>query len=197
MSSRHSAAALIAGVVVVFSSIIQADIIYVDDDNCPGPGSGTGEDPFCSIQDAIDAAVDGDEIIVAPGTYFEAVNFVGKAITLRSSDGPEVTIIDATGQGQVSVVICETLEGPDTVLEGFTITGGTGTDRGGFDWGGGMFNVSSHPTVTDCWFSGNSADNGGGMANLGSPPTWPTACSVGIQQSSVVAEFSTGQATLR
>ncbi len=67
-------------------SSAQADTIYVDDDNCPGPGSGMEGDPYCSIQTAIDNAVDGDEIVVAPGTYFETIDFLGKAITLRSSD---------------------------------------------------------------------------------------------------------------
>ena len=41
---------------------------HVDDDNCPGPGSGTPGDPFCRVQDAIDAALDNDEVVVAPGT---------------------------------------------------------------------------------------------------------------------------------
>ena len=69
-------------------------IWYVDDDNCPGPGSGTQEDPFCKIQDGINAASDGDTVLVLPGTYIENINFLGKAITLMSSDGPEVTTID-------------------------------------------------------------------------------------------------------
>ncbi len=115
---------VIMAVVGVFSSA-NADLIFVDDDNCPGPGSGMEGDPYCSIQTAIDAAVVTDEIVVAPGTYFETINFLGKAITLRSSDGPEVTTIDAEGMG--TVVTCESGEVQDTVLDGFTVTGGTGT----------------------------------------------------------------------
>ena len=42
---------------------------HVDDDNCPGPGVGTAEDPFCRIQDAMSVSANGDEIVVAPGTY--------------------------------------------------------------------------------------------------------------------------------
>jgi parallel beta-helix repeat protein len=155
-------------VVAVFSSA-QADTIHVDDD-CPGPGDGSEANPYCSIQTAIDAAVDTDEIVVAPGTYVEAINFLGKAITLSSSDGAEVTVIDAQETG--TVVTCESGEGPDTVLEGFTITGGVGTDPGnGHLRGGGMYNVLSSPTVADCTFSGNTALWGGGMYNFGGNPT--------------------------
>ena len=83
---------LICAVTVLAVSTAQADTIYVDAANCPGPGSGMELDPYCSIQIAIDNAVDTDEIIAAPGTYFETINFLGKAITLRSSDGAEVTM---------------------------------------------------------------------------------------------------------
>ena len=58
-----------------------------------------------SIQDAIDGASDGDEIIVHPGTYYECIDFLGRAISLRSSDGPGVTTIDATGLND-TVVRC-------------------------------------------------------------------------------------------
>ncbi len=153
---------VIVAVVGVFSSA-NADLIFVDDDNCPGPGSGMEGDPFCSIQTALDNAVDTDEIVVAPGTYFETINFLGKAIWLQSSDGAEVTIIDAQQAGSVVTTF---LASQDTALEGFTITGGNSSD------GAGMYNLVSSPTVTNCTFTGNtSSDTGGGMYNLMSSPT--------------------------
>ncbi len=148
MSFTRQFAAVFA--VAVFSSA-QAETIYVDV-NCPGPGDGSELDPYCSIQTAIDNAVDTDEIVVAPGTYFETINFLGKAIWLRSSDGPEVTIIDGTGF--FHVVQCVSGEGPDTVLDGFTITGGNANGSNPDNRGGGMYNDNSSPTVTNCTFSG-------------------------------------------
>ena len=118
-----------------------------------------------SIQAAINVAAAGDEIIVAPGTYFETIDFLGKAIALRSSGGPLVTVIDGSGAGG-SVVQCVNAEGPGTVLEGFTITGGNA------DTGGGMRNVGSSPTINECIFTGNTAvDRGGGMYNREGSPT--------------------------
>ena len=126
---------------------------------------------YPTIQSCIDAAVSGvDECNVAPGTYHETINFLGKAITVRSSGGADVTTIDATGVGG-SVVSCRSHEGPDSVLDGFTITGGTGTDLGGFTSGGGMYNNYSSPTVTDCKFSGNTGRFGGAMSNYYGSPT--------------------------
>jgi hypothetical protein len=172
VSSRHL---LIVAVVGLFSTA-QAGTIYVDDDNCPGPGSGSPGDPYCSIQTAIDNAVDTDEIIVAPGTYNETINLLGKAVWLHSSHGPDVTIVDAQQSG--TVVTCDSGEGPATVLEGFTLTGGTGTwfeVWPGWPYrfiGGGMFNNASSPTVTECTFTDNWAeDDGGGMYSWNSSPT--------------------------
>jgi hypothetical protein len=135
---------------------------HVDDDACPAPGSGTELDPFCSIQVAIAAAADGDEIVVAPGTYGEAIDLLGKAVHLRSSDGRDVTTIDATGLG-TSVVRLVGGEGPDTLLEGFTITGGTGSDLAGFLAGGGIMVWDGSPHVRACTIEDNTAELGGGV----------------------------------
>ena len=123
-----------------------------------------------SIQAAINDASAGDEIIVHPGTYYEAIDFLGKAIHLHSSDGQSVTTIDAAGF-DTSAVTCASAEGPDTILEGFTITGGTGTEVEYERYGGGMYNNTSSPTVTSCIFSLNSANHGGGMRNSSASPT--------------------------
>jgi hypothetical protein len=124
-----------------------------------------------TIQSAINTAGHFDVIVVAPGTYHETINFLGKAITLRSSGGAALTTIDATGLGG-SVVTCASGEGAGTVLNGFTITGGTGTQPPEFNdlLGGGMYNGGSNPTVTNCTFSGNTAPFGSGMFNYNSSP---------------------------
>jgi len=127
---------------------------------------------FNSIQEAINEAYTGDQIVVAPETYNEAIDFKGKAIGLYSSGGPEVTTIDGTGH--YHVVQCISGENAGTVLEGFTITGGNANDLfyTAHRIGGGMLNNGSSPTVTDCNFSNNSAStNGGGMYCDSSSPT--------------------------
>ncbi len=68
---------LICALTVLAVSTAQSATIFVDAANCPGPGDGSVGDPYCSIQTAIDNAVDTDEIVVAPGTYFETIITVG------------------------------------------------------------------------------------------------------------------------
>jgi len=103
--------------------------------------------PGDSIPAAIDAAIDYDEIVVGPGKYVETINFSGKAIVLRSSGGPDITMITTDAAGPGPVVVCTSGEDHETVLEGFTISGP--------DWisgpfwhrsdAGGMYNESSCP----------------------------------------------------
>lgn len=84
---------------------------------------GGGE--FTRIQDAIQVANHGDVVSVAPGHYVERILFGGRRIQVRSTDGPNLTTIDAAGSG--SVVTMSFGESGETSLEGFTLTGGTGT----------------------------------------------------------------------
>ena len=173
MTTRHIAR--MAAAILLAVSTAQADVIHVDAASCPGPGDGSVGDPCRSLQTAIDNAVDTDEVIVAAGTYFETIDFLGKAIWLHSSGGAEVTTID--GVGEPHVVQCVSSEGPDTVLDGFTITGGNADGAFPDNVGGGMRNSSSSPTVTNCTFSGNSANSsGGGMHNASNSRPTVTNC---------------------
>ena len=63
--------------------------IRVDDDNCPGPGDGSKANPFCDIQDAVDAATDGAKIKVAPGTYGSVIFKAGYSANDVKIDGKE------------------------------------------------------------------------------------------------------------
>ena len=117
-----------------------------------------------AIQSAIDHSNQGDQIEVAPGTYYEAIDLSGKAVRLYSSSGPQATTIDANGA--YHAVQCVSGEDANTILEGFTITGGNADGAFINDQGAGMYNYSSSPTVTNCTFSGNTAFyGGGGMCN--------------------------------
>ncbi len=76
-------------------------LVYVDVNNNSGPWDGTFSSPFQTLQDGIDAAADGDTILVLPGIYSNPrdrdLNFVGKAVLLISAGGPTATILDGLG----------------------------------------------------------------------------------------------------
>ena len=123
-----------------------------------------GSGDFPTIQDAIDAAADGDEIVVHPGMYSEAIDLLGKAIALRSSDPNDPYVVENTiidGNGAYHVVQCLSGEGPDTVLSGFTITGGDADGGSHSDnCGGGVFcSNNSNPTLANCKIVGNTASD--------------------------------------
>ena len=82
-----------------------------------------------TVQAAISAASTGQTVSVLPGTYTEHINFLGKAITVTSSDGPSATIINGSLNG--TVVTFSTGEGTASVLSGFTITHGNSSLDGG------------------------------------------------------------------
>jgi hypothetical protein len=120
-----------------------------------------------TIQAGINAAKNGDTVLVAPGTYMENINFKGKAITVTSSNGPKLTIIDGNKAGP-----CATFNSGETVksvLKGFTLTNGVGPGPYYTDGGGVAIGYSS-PTVTGNVIAGNVGNNGGGIgSSFGSP----------------------------
>jgi serine protease AprX len=128
-----------------------------------------------TIQDAIDAAEDGDIVIIDPGIYTGEGNrdldFKGKAITLRSIDPDDPDVVATTVincQGSESEphhgFYFHTNEDASSVLAGFTITGG-------YEWlGGAIYCINSSPTIRNCVLVDNSADLGGGMHNTNCSP---------------------------
>jgi hypothetical protein len=110
-----------------------------------------------TIQAGINAASNGDTVLVAPGTYTENINFGGKAITVTSSGGPSVTIIDGGAKG--TVVTFNSGETTSSVLSGFTIRNGL---QNGYD-GGGISISSASPTITGNIITGNHAVDGCGI----------------------------------
>ena len=75
---------------------------------------------YSSMQGAINAAVDGDTVIVAPGTYNETMTISGKAITIRSSAGASTTKIDRANAGG-DVFTINSAPSAGVTIQGFTI----------------------------------------------------------------------------
>lgn len=151
-------------------------------------------DEYTTIQSAINDANDGDTILVGQGRYKENINFLGKAITITSftPDDPNVvkaTIIDGNCPDDpnfASVVTFCNEEDANSILIGFTITGGTGSwlpvswQYKGVNWnrcGGGVlcYNMAQ-PTIMFNIFRNNSAGQGGAIYVYGDPvnPETPT-----------------------
>ena len=115
--------------IVIFYIALLPFFIFADTINVPADTS--------TIQGGISLATNGDIVLVAEGTYYENINFKGKLITVASHflmDGDtshiSATIIDGsqnTNPDSGSVVYFISGEDTNSVLYGFTITGGTGT----------------------------------------------------------------------
>ena len=165
-SSRHSSGLriLLSAILTVVTYInLNATVINVPAD-------------YPAIQQGIDASVDGDTVLVQPGTYVENVNFNGHNIvvgslflTTQDTSYISQTIIDGDQSG--SVVTFENGENNTTSITAFTITNGLSGLGGGIHC-----NNGSSPNITYNIIEGNTADgslgnHGGGVCCLnGSNP---------------------------
>jgi len=150
----------------------EAAMLYVDvslgDDGLDGRSpvreeGATG--PTATIRAAVGLACDGDRIEVAPGEYYERIDFLGKSLHLRAAEGPASTTIDAYFSGPAVTL---TPWGKDLrgTLEGFRITNGR------WERGGGIRCDSASLHVLACEIVCNYADadngrrqaTGGGIA---------------------------------
>jgi len=154
--------------VFVFGAVLEVPAVYPD------------------IQAGIDAAENGDTVLVADGLYAGAGNrcleLRGKAITVRSENGYQNCTITADYY-EYGFHIYEG-EGPDCVIEGFTIQyanlGGIRIDNASptinacrldHNYCGGMVIYDGDPMVERCIFSYNVGANGGGMLLSNASPS--------------------------
>lgn len=150
------------------------NVIYVDVNGPNDPGTGTFDDPFRKIQDAIDAATSGDIIEIWPGLYTGNGNYNldpnGKSITIRSVNpwDPTIvanTIIDPNHLGRSFYF--HSGEDTNCVVAGFTLQNGA-TDGSG----GAMYCFDSSPIVRNCVIIKNTATwSGGGIYFFNSEST--------------------------
>ena len=138
--------------------------IYVATDGNDVTGDGSEENPFRTIQKGIDTAADGYTVIVQPGLYEENINFLGKNITLKSTDPTNENIINSTiidGTDVNSVVTFSGTESSSCVLSGFTITNGMAPG------GGGIYGNGTMATIENNTICGNAGTGGGKPGDYG------------------------------
>lgn len=147
----------------------ESTIWYVDDD-ATGFGTGAADDPFISVTYAVSRpeVADGDTVAVLPGSYLnESIQVDGLALTIVSTEGPGATTLYGPPPvfGRGTSVLFARGATTEVVLEGFRITGGTGSlEASGFvEFVGGGVSVIAGARVAlrDCEFEGNYADRGG------------------------------------
>ncbi len=178
---------LVWGVVLLFDgvSLVSADpnVLYV----APGGLCGGAVPCYSSIQHAVDAASDGDQIKIAVGHYssvelcsgMSQIVYISKTITLGGgytvTDWSHIesasTILDAQSQGRVAYVT-----GSVTVtLENLVLTGGNATAAGGSDVGGGIYVNGANLSVVQNIISNNVAGSGGAIHAVGASVTVQTS----------------------
>jgi len=172
---------------------------------------------FPTIQRAIDAARNGDIIEILPGTYTGSgnnnIDFRGKSITVRSTAGPDDTVILCQGAGPSRGFYFHSGESGNAVLQGVTIRQGMVPGSASLadtaQWGrsanhpigGGIYCEFSSPTLVDCVVVGCQAEIGGGIGCMGGRPTLVgcviTDCTAGGQGPAESGGLGGGLALIR
>jgi len=137
---------------------------------------------YTTIQNAIDSITNDYKIIrVDSGTYNENLTMGTHSVLLISSSGAATTIISGTSGGSVIGI------SSDVVINGFTITSGSGTQNGTSGTGGGVFVQGGSPRLTNCVVKGNSAAVGAAIYSSGSSPVLLNCTVAGNSSSSGAA----------
>ena len=116
---------------------------------------------YSTIQAAIDAAQGGDAIIVQPGVYIENINFLGKAITIKSIDPNASDIVTSTiidGNQVATVVTFNHGEDSKSVLCGITVRNGK-EEYPAAEYSG-IYCGFSSPTITKCFITTHGVGDG-------------------------------------
>jgi parallel beta-helix repeat protein len=122
---------------------------------------------FPTIQAAINAAVNGDVVLVAAGTFVENINFNGKAITVqgagsRPPSNIPFTLIDGSLGGPCCTIASG--ESASSILMDIELSFGTGKLIGAKRYGGGLYiSKASSPTIDNGGIGRNTADFGAGV----------------------------------
>ena len=137
----------------------QRNVYYV---SVTGKDSNSGRSlqrAFQTIQRGIQAASAGDIVWVTEGIYAgpgnKNLDFGGRAITVKSTAGPDYTVIDCQNSGRGFVF--QSGETRQSVLDGFTVISGN------HERGGGIYCQASSPTVKNCVISSCYGFNCGGI----------------------------------
>ncbi|MBS3768097.1 MAG: right-handed parallel beta-helix repeat-containing protein, partial [Candidatus Cloacimonetes bacterium] len=176
------------GVDFVLQPIYPGPVWHVKTEGSDSTGLGTEQEPFSTIQYAIQVASTEDTVLVHPGTYYENVDYLEKAITVsslfnNSQDSSYIyqTIID--GCNESSVIKCENIADTVSSLSGFTLKNGDAENGGciycynsniDFDHlnilnntavskGGGVYIKDSNSSLDDINISSNTSNIGGGI----------------------------------
>ncbi len=112
---------------------------------------------YLSIQNAIDAAVNGDTILVSDGVYSETLNYASKIITIQSQNGAASATIQGDGSNAPVITFASSALNVSTALDGFTIDN---QSNGQFFTQGILISNGAAPTLRNLLIKGNSVSEG-------------------------------------